>query len=158
MAFYALPRPMRERGIAQHTRIIGEILSQGFVNVMDRNYSYEGSARTGPPSRPPEPGRPRSRPGEFPQEQMGILRSAIFFEEIDSDPNQVQYKVGLNVTESRDPAKLRAYLIHIEGVRGQVEFAESRFGLTMTAESVNTHREMMQHLAANLPPDRFRVE
>lgn len=121
---------------------------------MDENYSYtQGPARTGRPDR--RTGRPRSVPGEFAQEQMGLLRSAIFFEEEAGFSGPwTRYKVGLNVDVSEDPNELREYLMYIEGYQ---RVGASRFGLTMTAESAETHDVMLRYLQQHLDPQRFSV-
>lgn len=154
MPWSAIPLPNRMQALANHTRVVGEVLAEGFAWKLDENYSYaRGPARTGRPDR--RTGRPMSIPTEFPQEQTGLLRSAIFFEPISgfSDP-WVQYKVGLNVDMSDNPDALREYLMYIEGYK---KVKASREGLAMTGESSETYEFMRQHLEQYLPPGRFSV-
>jgi len=147
------PQPIANRvgRLRQFTRKPVELAAEGFAFKLDDNYSHErGGPRTGPPD--PSTGRPRSILGEFPQEQTGLLRSAIFYEPLDPSATGFAYwKVGLNTDLSRNPADLQEYLAYIEGYRPT---GGSRFGLAMTGESQETHAYMLQHLQAYLNPAR----
>ena len=136
------------------TRLPAGLLAEGFAFKLDENYSYErGRARSGGIDR--RTGRPRSVIGEFPQEQTGLLRSAIFYEPLtEGFDAPVSFKVGLNADLTSNPSELMEYLAYIEGYTA---VSASRFGLTITGESDETHSAMMRHLAENLPKDRFWV-
>ena len=156
MSWSTVPLPNRMQALVVHTRVVGNLLAEGFAWKLDENYSFaRGPARSGQLDR--RTGRPMSVPGEFAQEQTGLLRSAIFFQPISnySDP-WVQYKVGLNVDMSNDPDALRDYLMYIEGPRGS-EVDASRYGLNKTGESNETHEFMLEHLQRHLDPYRFVV-
>ena len=147
------PIPNRIARLRQYSRRPVELAAEGFAFKLDDNYSMErGGPRTGPPD--PKTGRPRSVLGEFPQEQTGLLRSAIFYEPLDASvTGHAYWKVGLNVDMSYDPAGLRDYFGHIEGAKGYSTRA-SRFGLAMTGESRETHDYMLQHINAYIDPAR----
>lgn len=147
--------PNRMHLLMTHTRLpVLALAAESFARTLDDNYSYSrGPARTGRPDS--RTGRPRSTPGEFAQEQTGLLRSAIFFDEEGGFSGPwTRYKVGLNVDESVNPSALREYLMYIEGYQ---KVTASRYGLTMTAESAETHVVMLRYLQQHLDPQRFSV-
>lgn len=154
MAWTAIARPNRMRALASHTQVVGGLLAEGFAWKMDENYSHaRGPARTGKPD--PKTGRKRSVPGEFPQEQTGLLRSGIFHELVsDYSSDYVHAKAGLDTDVSKDPSALFEYLVYIEA---RIEDRGGRAGLTMTGESAETHTYMLEHLKRHLDPSRFMV-
>lgn len=155
MSWSAVPLPDRRRALASRTQVVGELLAEGFAFRMDENYSYErGPARTGRPD--PKTKRPRSLDlSEFPQEQTGALRSAIFYELMTSySSDYVRAKAGLNIDMSKDSQALEKYYLYIEGIRSS---PANRRGLAMTGESSETHDYMLKHLQRHLSPDRFVV-
>jgi hypothetical protein len=155
MRWHARPTKDRVRLLVNHSREPVELLAEGFAFKLDETYSFvRGPRRTGDVR--PDTGRRVSKPGEFAQEQLGVLRSGIYYEMSSEYGDMwVMYKVGIAAKYAKDPARLEEYLGYIEGRPKQNAIKASRYGLERTGESKETHNAMMKNLKQNLPADRF---
>jgi len=148
----AIPLPNRVQALREYSVPAAELLAEGFTWKLDENYSFlRGPNRTGAIRK--DTGRRESKPGEMPQEQTGLLRSAIFFEEISGRGSSfISFKAGLSAEASSNPNELMEYLAYIEGWK---PVTASRFGLEMTGESEETHKAMATHLRQYLDKSRL---
>jgi hypothetical protein len=151
MPFWIKPSRGRDTELVRYTDPIVDLLARGFAEKMDQNYSFGGSVRTGYVRS--DTGRRVSVPGEFAQEQTGLLRSAVSYKKVDAGELEISYDVGLDAAVSDNASMLREYLAYIEGFE---PVSASRFGLYMTGESRDTHDHMLQHLNANMDRARLR--
>ena len=136
----AKPAPNRLVGVRAMANRPVSLLAEGFALRLDERYAF--GERSGE-NVDWKTGRRRSAPGEFPQEQTGALRSAIVFKPVEGAV--AWWQAGFDVSASSDPSGLAEYLAFIEGLKG-AETPGSRYGLTMAAESGETHEAMMRHL------------